>query len=163
MNDLDMIRQIRPDTPVAGPDELGQARGRLIAVIEGERAPGRTAAARNQRAAAGARPRFRSLRWVQVTAVAASVVAVGVSATMLAGSGARSHQPPPAAATRPATRPAASAPAVSRAPSPAQVVLAAKFLAKAARVVLRQEAGRRHRAGPGSLVAGLYGHELELQ
>jgi hypothetical protein len=103
MNDLDLITGLRPEMPLAGPDQLAHARGRVMAAVAAESRAARTArqilssgspAARphpvsRPRRSLGARRSFRLATGAVVTAAAAATVLAGVGTFTGAGPAAR--------------------------------------------------------------------------
>jgi len=51
MNDLDLITELRPEMPLAGPDQLAHARARVMAVVAAQPRAPRSAAAGPHRSA----------------------------------------------------------------------------------------------------------------
>ncbi len=86
MNDLDLITELRPEMPLAGPAQLAHARERVMAAVASEpRAPRLVAAGPHRRRAAAADP-GRWPRRLAMSAVAASAVAAGVAIALVLGS-----------------------------------------------------------------------------
>jgi hypothetical protein len=86
MNDLDLITDLRPEMPLAGPDQLAHARAQVMAAVAAEpRAPRAAVAGPRQRRVAGTAP-SRWPRRLAMSAVGASAVAAGVAVALVAGS-----------------------------------------------------------------------------
>lgn len=137
MTDLDLIRELRPDEPLADPAELAPARERLTATIAAA-VPARPGPARSGATRPG--PAWRSRR-LGLTGAVVTVVAAGVAVALVIAPG----RPPRARSTgaRTATGPLTSAsPAQRPAAKPFTGVLTAKrFLHAAARAALADPAG----------------------
>jgi hypothetical protein len=153
MNDIELIRSLSPDVPLASAEDLRPARTLLAAEIATEFASPGLAAYRRDEAATGACPiatsprrRRPPLRRFAIAATAATAVAAGATAAVFVIPG-----PGQVPAGRPAGRPpvavgpsagprAVRTPSVT-APVPAGVsVAAAHFLRRAAIAALRQPA-----------------------
>jgi hypothetical protein len=87
MNDLDLITGLRPEMPLAGPDQLGHARARVMAEVAAEPRAPRLAAA------PGRWPRRLAMSTVGVSAVVA-----GVAIALVAGSASAPSAGPPSVA-----------------------------------------------------------------
>jgi hypothetical protein len=127
MNDLDLITELRPEMPLAGPDQLARARGRVMAAVASQpRAPRPVAAEPHRRRAAG----VARGRWLAMSAVGASAVAAGVAIALVVGP----------ASVPSAGRPS-GAPSAHPGPSGRQVqpaTLAAQWLSSAATATRQQ-------------------------
>lgn len=131
MTDLDLIRELRPDEPLADPAELAPARERLTATIAAA-VPARSGAARPGPAW---RPRRPGLAGAVVT-----VVAAGVAVALVIAPGAAPRARSTGAPT--ATGPVTSAGPAQHPAKPFTGVLTAKrFLHAAARAALAAPAG----------------------
>jgi hypothetical protein len=100
MNDLDLITDLRPEMPLAGPDQLAHARARVMAAVAAEPRAPRAVAGPHQRRVAEAVP-SRWPRRLAMSAVGASAVAAGVAIALVAGSASPGGRPSGASSSHP--------------------------------------------------------------
>ncbi len=110
MNDLDLIIELRPEMPLAGPDQLAHARAQVMAAVAAEpRAPRAAVAGPRQRRVAGA-ARGRWRQRLAMSAVGTSAVAAGVVIALVAGSASAPPAGRPSAMPSPHPRPSGQRP-----------------------------------------------------